>query len=111
MAARSRDDIRVDQDTAPIGLHRRIYEILEVRAPGDGWARLVEVGLTVMIIANVVAIILQSMHAVDAAYHRWFRAFEAISIAVFTAEYALRVWSSVENERSRRRGALGVRLR
>jgi voltage-gated potassium channel len=64
-----------------------------------------------MIIANVAAIVLQSMPALDAAWHQWFRAFEAVSIAVFTAEYALRVWSSIEDERTKSRNPLAARLR
>jgi voltage-gated potassium channel len=95
----------------PTGLRRRAYDILEVRAPGDRWARIAGLALVAMIIANVGAIILQSMPALNAAWHQWFRAFEALSIAVFTAEYALRVWSSVEGERTASSSSLAARLR
>jgi voltage-gated potassium channel len=50
-----------------------------------------------MIFANVGAIILGSMPAIHAAWGGWLNAFEALSIAVFTVEYALRVWSAAEN--------------
>jgi voltage-gated potassium channel len=92
-------------------LRRRIYEILHVRNAGDRTARIVELALVGLILANVAAIILQSMPALDAAFHPWFRAFEAVSIVVFTLEYGLRSWSSVENPRRTGHSALATRLR
>ncbi len=86
-----------------------MHELLEVRTAGDRSARIIEIALVAIIFANVGAIILQSMPTLDASYHPWFRAFEALSIAVFTAEYGLRVWSSVEDEH-RRGGRLPPRL-
>jgi voltage-gated potassium channel len=99
------------QIATPIRLRKRVHEILEVRAARDRWARAAGLALAGLIIANVVAVILQSMAPLDAAYHWWFHAFEAFSIAVFTVEYALRVWSSVEEERYGHRGPLLGRLR
>jgi len=90
-------------------VRRRIHEILEIRDADDRTARTAEVALMTMIFANVGAIILQSMPAIDATYHSWFRIFEIVSIAVFTAEYALRIWSSVEAPR--KPGRLPARLR
>ncbi|MEM7022763.1 MAG: ion transporter [Pseudomonadota bacterium] len=103
------DDLSAAAGGAPNRLRRRIHEILDVRAAGDQTARVVEYGLIVMILANVGAIILESMPAVDAAYQLAFDIFEAISIIVFTVEYGLRVWSSVENPKLRR-GKLSPRL-
>jgi voltage-gated potassium channel len=96
---------------ASVGLRRRIHEILEVRAEGDRTARIAEIALIVMIVANVTAIILQSEPALDAAWHHWFRVFEAVSIAVFTAEFGLRVWSSVEDAGGGSKGPIATRLR
>jgi voltage-gated potassium channel len=83
---------------------------LEVRATGDWSARIAGSALIGLIIANVAAAILQSMPSLDTVYHPWFLAFEALSIALFTVEYALRVWSSVENAHGTR-GPLATRLR
>jgi voltage-gated potassium channel len=94
-----------------VALRRRVHEILEIRESGDVAARAAEIALIVMILANVGAIILQSIPAIDAAWHPWFGIFEVISIAVFTTEYGLRVWSSIESERAGQRGALAARLR
>ncbi len=91
-------------------LRRRVHEILDVRATGDWSARVAESALIGMIVANVAAVILQSMPSLDAVYHPWFHAFEALSIAVFTVEYAFRVWSSVEDAHGTR-GPLATRLR
>ncbi|MEM7021374.1 MAG: ion transporter [Pseudomonadota bacterium] len=77
-------------------LRRRVHEVLEVRRSDDRTARIFEIALLALIFANVGAIILQSISSLDAAYRLWFRVFEVLSIAVFTVEYGLRVWSSVE---------------
>jgi voltage-gated potassium channel len=111
MPATSSDNMIARRGTPESPLRKRVHEILEVRASGDGWARVAGLALVGMIIANVAAIILQSMPALDAAYHPWFGMFEAFSIAVFTAEYALRVWASVEDGQHKQRKALATRLR
>lgn len=111
MPATSNDNLTARRATPKSSLRKRVHEILEVRASGDGWARVAGLALVGMIIANVAAIILQSMPALDAAYHPWFGMFEAFSIGVFTAEYSLRVWSSVEDGWHKQRGTLATRLR
>ena len=45
------------------------------------------------------------------AYPAWFRGFEAFSIAVFTVEYVLRVWSAIEQTYPRYKHPLWGRLR
>lgn len=84
---------------APLArLRRRIHFILEVDRFGDRTSRLVDKALIGLIVANVVAAVAQT----EASFYRaapWlFDGFEALSLVVFTAEYVLRVWSSVEAE-------------
>ncbi|KAB2847738.1 MAG: cyclic nucleotide-binding domain-containing protein, partial [Hyphomicrobiaceae bacterium] len=55
-----------------------------------GWAIISLVSL------NVVAFVLRSIPAFDQAYGAWLDALDVISIGVFAAEYALRLWSAVE---------------
>lgn len=47
-----------------------------------------------LILANVVAVMLESVAAIGTRYHREFYAFEVFSIAVFSLEYAARLASS-----------------
>lgn len=77
-------------------LRHRVHEVLREGPPGDALARWVNLGLAALIVLNVAAIILESVASVRAAAGPWFLAFEALSVAVFTAEYALRLWSCVE---------------
>lgn len=92
-------------------LQRRVCEVLEHTRDGDPIARLVELGLTILIAANVAAVILESEPWFDATYRGWFRAFEIVSILVFTTEYLLRVWSVVESDHGRYRRPIVGRLR
>ncbi|MDM7862225.1 ion transporter [Alteromonas sp. ASW11-36] len=51
--------------------------------------------LIVLILANVVAVILETMPEYQATYEEQFRIFEIISVAIFTIEYVFRVWTCV----------------
>lgn len=57
--------------------------------------------LIVLIIANVGAVILESVQPLYIAHKFWFNNFENISIVVFSIEYILRIWSVAEQDQSR----------
>ncbi len=80
----------------PSPRRRRTHEILEKAHPGDRVSLIVDILLIGLIVANVIAVILESVSSLAAAHGPWFRAFETVSIAVFTVEYLLRLWSCVE---------------
>lgn len=92
-------------------VRRRANELLEQSVEGDRVARLVNGGLILLIIANVAAVIVESEPAIAAGQRRLFGLFEALSIAVFTLEYGLRVWSAVELPNPRFKHPLWGRLR
>jgi len=46
-----------------------------------------------LIVANVVAIVLETVPSLHGSYHQFFFDFEGISVTIFTIEYILRVWS------------------
>lgn len=75
-------------------MKRRIYEILEVARPGDGASRFFDLALVSLILLNILAVILDSVPAYNARFGDWFHAFEVFSVAVFTVEYLLRLWTS-----------------
>ncbi|HEX3431058.1 MAG TPA: cyclic nucleotide-gated ion channel [Rhizomicrobium sp.] len=60
---------------------------------------LFEIFLIVLIVANAVAVSLDSIPRYAAAYGRWFQWFELVSVGIFTVEYALRVWTAPEDPR------------
>ena len=49
-----------------------------------------------LIIANVVAVLLESINEIYKLYQPYFDLFENISILIFSGEYLLRLWSIVE---------------
>jgi voltage-gated potassium channel len=72
-------------------LKERVYKILEPH-PGDRLSRrLLDVFLVILILLNVAAVMLETVHELWASYHAVFRAFEIFSVVVFTVEYILRV--------------------
>ncbi len=76
-------------------IKRRTYEILEGAVP-DKASTFCEVFIAVLVVANVVGIILESVPEIHEAYEAAFHAFDLFSVAVFSAEYVLRVWSYSE---------------
>ena len=73
----------------------KVHDILEV-GDGNPIGRVVNVFLIVLIIANGLAF---AAETVSSVYQRWgpeLEAFNIFSVIVFTVEYVLRLWSSVE---------------
>jgi len=58
-----------------------------------------EIFLISLIVANALVVSLDSVARLAAAYGRYFQIFEIMSVGIFTAEYALRVWSALEDPR------------
>ena len=76
-----------------------------------GWGHFVDIFLITLILANVVFIILETVPDISAQYKLVFIYFEIFSVVIFTIEYLLRLWSSVENEVEVRSGSKWNRLR
>ncbi|MFL0796231.1 MAG: ion transporter [Cellvibrionaceae bacterium] len=77
-------------------LRQRIAHILEADTRGDTVSRWIDGLLVLLIGSNVLAVVLESVASLHAKYETQFAAFEVFSVIVFTVEYFLRVWSSVE---------------
>ncbi len=78
-------------------LRRRVYALLEQGPVGDGPSRWVDRFLVALILINLVAVALESMPALGARYALAFDGVEVVSLLVFTVEYFLRLWSTVEH--------------
>lgn len=76
-------------------IQTRTHQLLE---GGDGIAdtasRRCDLLLAALVIANVLAVVLDSVPAVHRAWGKEFEAFETFSVGVFTIEYLLRVWAA-----------------
>ena len=73
-------------------IQRRVFEILD-GAVLDGASKACEIFIATLVVANVLAIILESMHDLHEAYAAYFHMFDLVSVVVFSIEYVLRVWS------------------
>lgn len=87
----------------------RTWQLLEAAHPDDRASRAVDAVLLSLIALNVVAVVLETVSAVEARFGGALRSFEAVSVVVFTLELAARVWSCVEDPRYA--GAVRGRLR
>ncbi|MEX0694231.1 MAG: ion transporter [Rhodospirillales bacterium] len=92
-------------------MRKRVYLILDAGHADEPLARLVDSVLIGLISLNVIAVVFESIPEVYQAYQVWFDAFEVFSVAFFTIEYILRVWSSVESSNPRYRSSFKGRLR
>ena len=85
-----------EDTTRPISkyhqIQRRVYEILD-GAVIDSTSRIVEIFIAGLVVANVVAIILESVQSLHDQYEQYFHVFDTFSVIVFSIEYVLRVWS------------------
>lgn len=83
---------------------RNMYELLEPSASGRKDARLIELFLIVLIFANILVVILESVKTINAQYRSTFIIIEYFSVFVFTIEYFLRIWCCVENPEWAKKG-------
>jgi voltage-gated potassium channel len=73
-------------------MRRRAYEIMDGAVP-DKYSHFVEVFVALLVVANVIGIILESVPDIHEAYEAYFHAFDLFSVAVFSVEFVMRVWS------------------
>lgn len=76
---------------------KRIYEILTYSKENDSTGRAFSIFIVTLISLNVLALILESVKSIHALAPELFKTFEYISVFIFTIEYILRIWASVEN--------------
>jgi voltage-gated potassium channel len=77
----------------------RLFAILHEPDPGNRLARLANYFLAFLIVANAVAITLESVPGLDREIYPWLATFEAVSTGLFIIEYLGRLWTCVEQHR------------
>lgn len=94
-------------------LRRRIHQLLTAGRDGDRFSRLIDYCLIALITASVLAVVLESMSSLEAQYRTFFYGFEVFTVAIFTIEYLLRVWTAPEASTSAagKNGAASSRLK
>ncbi len=76
-------------------IKRRTYEIMEGAVP-DKYSHFVEVFIALLVVANVIGITLEAGPEIHDQFAAEFHAFDVFSVAVFSIEFVLRVWSYSE---------------
>lgn len=97
--------------TAKSTLRATVHRILETARDDDGASRAVDIVLILLISASVIAVILESVASIEARFGETLYWFEVLTISVFSIEYLLRVWSSVEQSDTTSNHPLIGRLR
>ncbi len=90
---------------------RTVYHMLGGEGHTDPWVKAIDYFLIGMIGLNVVAVVLESIEHLSIAHGPAFHAFDLFSVAVFSLEYGLRLWTAVELDDARFRHPLWGRLR
>ncbi len=86
-----------------MNLRKRTWEIVETARQGDSMSRTFDVAILTLILLNVVAVIVGSVRSIEQRWGAFLDAFETLSVVVFTAEYAARLWSCTADPRFRSR--------
>lgn len=75
-------------------MKRRVFDIINKAEAGDQASRIFDLGIMVLIVLSVISIILQSFEDISEKYAAIFSIFETVTVAVFTMEYLLRIWTA-----------------
>ena len=87
----------------------QIFATLEIAEDGNQISRAVDLSIMGLILLNVGAVIMETVPSMALAHARFFELFELFSIAIFSVEYILRVWTCTESARFN--GPLAGRVR
>lgn len=86
------------------------FGILEDRSGRYPASRIVSQFIVALIIANGIAVVLESNTGIYLEHASFFTAFEVFSVVVFTAEYLARLWAAAEHPRYTGRSSMRARF-
>jgi voltage-gated potassium channel len=80
-------------------LRHRLFLILELRSHRDKTAAWVFSWLlTLMVLSNVLAVVLESVPSIESRFGKSLALFDLFSVAFFSVEYLLRLWTAAERQ-------------
>jgi voltage-gated potassium channel len=92
-------------------MRQSVYRVLDTAQGESGVSLAVDVFLIALIAGSVMAVILESIPAFETQYAQPLAVFEIFTVAVFSVEYLLRIWCSVEEQSAAQQPPLQARLR
>ncbi|MEO6405060.1 MAG: ion transporter [Ferruginibacter sp.] len=72
---------------------KHVHSLLHPELGVTKWVKLLNGFIIILIILNVAAVMLETVHSIYQPYKSFFRIFDLSSVIFFTIEYVLRVWS------------------
>jgi len=94
-------EVTANAQTSSLSLRGRTYHFLNSTNAASGLSKTFNVFIVTLILLNITAMILESMQKIHDLAPKCFLWFEYFSVAVFSVEYVLRVWSCVEDPQYR----------
>lgn len=79
-------------------LRKKIYNLICVTPKGNKLSFYINIFISILIVINVIAVILESVESIYSMYQSVFIFIEIVSIGIFSVEYLLRIWSCVEDK-------------
>src|SRR6188474_2272059 len=73
---------------------KKVYSLLHPEIGDTRLDKVINAFIIVLIALNVIAVILETVPYLHDRYREFFDTFDIVSVAFFTIEYVLRVWSS-----------------
>ena len=92
-------------------MRQTAFRLLDTAVNQDRASRLVDIALVVLILASALAVVLESIPAIEMRWSAELYWFEVFTISVFSVEYVLRTWCSVEQSEEAAKRPVASRLR
>jgi voltage-gated potassium channel len=81
-----------------VQLRKVIFNKLERTDKNDNVGKFIDLFLILLITVNIIAVVLETVDTIREQYENWFFLIEVFSVAVFSVEYLVRIWTCVESE-------------
>ena len=88
---------------------QKVHALVYTSAYGGTIHNIFEVFINVWVLISVTAVVLESVHRIDYSFHLQFVILDTVAVAIFTIEYVMRIYSSVEEPGFK--GAVSGRLK
>ena len=89
---------------------QRVFEIIEKGQPEDRASHYCDIFLFALILLNLVAVCLETIDTLYIQYKTVFTLVELVSVAIFSLEYGLRIWSRAAAPDGKHKGAFSKRM-
>lgn len=77
----------------------RVFKILEIAEENDRVSKIFDIFIMALILFNVIAVVLETVESLVSRFGGFFLTFEFFSVAIFSVEYILRLWTCTEDRR------------